>query len=49
MTLWALVMYVIPAVLVMYGVALWLLSRIQKKHVLGSSQDHRISLKDAAE
>ena len=49
MTLSVLVIYIIPAVLVMYGLALWLVSRIQKKHVLRSSPHHRIGLKGPAE
>ena len=49
MTLRVLVFYIIPAFLVMFGVALLVLTRLQRKYVVRPHPDERIRLKDPAE
>ena len=49
MTLRALVFYIIPAFLLLFGVGLLLLTRLQRKYVVRPHPEQRIGLKDPAE
>jgi len=49
MTLRTLVLYVIPAVLIMYGVGLLILTKVQKKYALRPGPDRHVGVKGPAE
>ena len=49
MTLEVLVLYIIPAVLILYGLALLILTKVQKRYWVRSHPDHREGVKGPAE
>ena len=49
MSLEVVVLYIIPAVLILYGVALLILTKIQKRYWVRPHSDHRSSVKGPAE
>jgi|GraSoiStandDraft_8_1057269.scaffolds.fasta_scaffold125996_4 hypothetical protein len=49
MTLRALVFYIIPAVLIMYGVGLLILTKVQKRYLRRSGPDRHVGVKGPAE
>ena len=49
MTLRVFVLYVIPAVLIMYGVGLLVLTKVQKRYWVQSHPDHQSGVKGPAE